>query len=456
MIDLIKQEIENLRQEVPKIADLNDDYLFSLVCYKYFFNDGRYTSSDHKECFVDGKNDGGIDLVSIYEVNDQSSLLLIQGKNISKLSNSQDVIDMLTKMSQTIADFYEARTAKYNQRLKRILKDKMAIVEDQGSNTELILFINTEVNDKIREGIENKYKNIDELSQYAISVFYHTDIEQKIQSVLQPVKFVKDGRIKYAKNDGIIKYTENGIIVNIRANSLIDLYDRFKDRGLFEQNFRYYIRNKRIDDSINRSLSKNREKFWFLNNGIIIGCKDFNPDGDEIKLYDFSIINGCQTTTLIGEYKGKKGGEDFVIPCKIVRPGEDRSEEDFATFIAEIAETSNSQKPISERDLKANRPEQRNLQTLLRSQDPKIYLEVKRGDISTKKKGLERWQKVKNDYLGQLILAFNLQRPGTAFSSKKLLFAEPIYYKVFKREHDKKTVTDLLKLNTYYEDFVNK
>jgi hypothetical protein len=152
--------------------------------------------------------------------------------------------------------------------------------------------------------------------------------------------------------------------------------------------------NKKIDDKITDSLQKKRDDFWFLNKGIIISCKDFKPDGDNVKLYDFSIVNGCQTTTLIGEYKGKNEGDNFYLPCKIVK-SKSNQEDEFSRFMSEIAEASNSQKPISDRDLKANRPEQRNLQKELKEENPKIYLEIKRGE--QQRKVIEPWQKIKKD-----------------------------------------------------------
>jgi len=146
---------------------------------------------------------------------------------------------------------------------------------------------------------------------------------------------------------------------------------------------------------------------------------------------------------------------DFVIPCKIVKPDDNSSEEQFQRFISEIAESSNSQKPISDRDLKANMPEQRNLQSYLKEQDPKIYLEIKRGE--EKKRGVEPWQNITNDVYGQLLLSFNFQQPGTARSFKKKIFGEDhIYNKVFRREIDKTNIVDLLKLDYCYQKYLKK
>lgn len=50
---------------------------------------------------------------------------------------------------------------------------------------------------------------------------------------------------------------------------------------------------------------------------------------------------------------------DFYLQCKVVKSiGVSENERD--TFITNIAEATNSQKPIKTKDLKANTPEQKN------------------------------------------------------------------------------------------------
>jgi hypothetical protein len=456
MNNLIENEIQDLKEDLPKFSHLSDEYLFSFVCFKYFYNDGRLDYKDYSDCFVDGKLDGGIDLITVDESDEQVRLVLIQSKLISQLKNKQDVIDMFTKMDQTFRNFQEYKYAKYNKRLKRIFKDKLAFVEDQMPIYEFDLFLSVSIDKNRKNEINRSIEDIEELNKYQIRAFYKEEIEEQIRNVKEPKYFISEGKIKFEKKDGIIEYGDNGLLINISSNSIRDLYDKYRDKGLFEQNFRYFIRNKRIDDSINDSLKKKRGEFWFLNNGIIIGCKDFVPDGYYIRLYDFSIINGCQTATLIGEYRGKNEGEEFFLPCKIVKPIE---EGQFYSFIADIAEASNSQKPISDRDLKSNRREQRELQKELKKEDQKIYVEKKRGEqlvSPAKKKQLKKWQYLKNDLYGQIILSFHLQSPGTARSSKKRIFSvTDVYDKIFKRKIDKNNVIDLLKLHSFYIDYLN-
>jgi len=450
----LNNEIKYLKDDFPKFKSLKDEELFSLVCLKYFYYPDNFTYTSYKESFVDGKNDGGIDLVVVDELDSYSTTLsLIQSKYFTSINNKQEIVDIFTKIQQTYENFINNKTANYNSRLKRILKDKLDFISDLDNIVEFVLFISIEVDAKRREEILSAVEKVSSLNDYVITIHFLDDILEQIESINEPKRFVEEGKVIINKKDGVLKYGDRGVLVNLSSNSLKNIYDRFKNKGLFEQNFRYYIRNKKIDDKIRNSLKKKRNDFWFLNNGIIISCEEFKIDGDNVKLYNFSIVNGAQTTTLIGEYSGKNENEDFYLHCKIVKP-RTGNDEAFMRFMSEIAEASNSQKPISDRDLKANRPEQRHLQKILKEEEPFIYLEIKRGEKV--KRGVDNWQKIKNDELGQYILSFNLQQPGTARSGKRQIFSnDRIYRSVFLRKHSKDNIIDLLKIKEEYNKYVD-
>ncbi len=460
MSDIVQQYIDITREELSASKNkiditLSDELLFGTICYKYFYNEGRFDVTDFKNSYTDGANDGGIDLIAVNEDDIYKSLVLIQSKNVKNFSSKDEIKDIFTKMAQTVKDFRSDKVGSYNKNLRRIYREKYDdAVEDENFSIELVLFINTNKSEEYRDEISLHLKKIEELEDFELSIFYKNEVEQQIKNFENGQRYVREGKVEIYKEHGFIKNGDNGLLVNISALSVRNLYDKYRDEGLFEQNFRYFVRNKKIDDQINSSLKKKRDEFWFLNNGIIIGCKDFHLDGDNIKLEDFSIINGCQTTTILGSYKGSNEDLDFPISCKIVKP--DRGGEDyFNVFISGIAEASNSQKPISDRDLKSNYPEQRNLQLELKAQDPKVYLEIKRGEGILRRRNIENWQKIKNDSLGQLILSVLLQRPGTARSNKKKIFSDRgTYNSIFKRTHDKETIVDLLQLANYYDEFV--
>ncbi|MGJ8685658.1 MAG: AIPR family protein [Nonlabens sp.] len=459
-MDYIKNAIDEIQNELVTNSNLfdngiSDDLIFGTVCYKYFYNDGKFDKTDFKNAFTDGANDGGIDLIAVNENDISKSLVLMQSKNIQDFNSKDEIKDIFTKMSQTASDFKNEKIGSYNKNLRRIYREKFDDANDDSNfSIELVLFLGLNKPDKRKEEILRHLDKIKELEDFEISIFYKNEIEQQIESFEDGQRFVSEGKVDIYKEHGYIKNGSNGILVDISALSIRKLYDKYRDQGLFEQNFRYFVKNKKIDDQINDSLKNKRDQFWFLNNGIIIGCKDFDIDGDNVKLNDFSIVNGCQTSTLLGSYKGPDEDLDFPIPCKIVKPDK-HGEDYFNLFISQIAEASNSQKPISDRDLKSNQPEQRRIQKYLKDGDPKIYIEIKRGEGILRKRGLEPWQKLKNDALGQLILSVLLQQPGTARSSKKKIFADrATYNKIFKRTQDKSTIVDILKLSTYYDEFV--
>ncbi|MFA5447958.1 MAG: hypothetical protein WC233_06740 [Sphaerochaeta sp.] len=85
--------------------------------------------------------------------------------------------------------------------------------------------------------------------------------------------------------------------------------------------------------------------------------------------------------------------------------------------------------------------------------DHSIHLDIKRGERVTLRQGFKR---IRNDELGQVLLSFVYQQPGTARSGKRALFDnEEIYNKVFRnryeRDLDKKQfIIDLIDLNERY------
>ena len=128
-------------------------------------------------------------------------------------------------------------------------------------------------------------------------------------------------------------------------------------------------------------------------------------------------------------------------------------------FISKISEASNSQKPISYRDIKSNHPEQKNLQRICGEEEKKFRLsiEIKRGRRSKYYKSVQPWERVTNEQLGQLILSCLLQQPGPAKTSKATIFTNQSRYKaIFRRQHDTKTLHDLVQLSYIYDNYKDK
>lgn len=444
MSELIKEYIQFAQQEIRNITreTIKPEHAFSHLLLKYRF-DVNY--ADQIGLVTDGPNDGGIDF--LYYDEEEAKVMLCQSKYTTELTFN-DMISELKKMQTTIQNFKRANTGIYNETLRQALQNAIdRLPEDNTDNFEYLIFTTAPID------VHNALKKIENTCSFfdSVSIITNDQIEKLIQQSLESLLTVEYEKIKIDRPRNYLEYESSdskGIMCNVISTSLISLYNKYAGAGLFDLNIRKYIRNTLVDNGINKTLDSNRDNFWFLNNGVIIACENFELDGDTIKLFNFSIVNGGQTTTLIGNYKGKNK-QDFYIPCKIVATKDDKKAESFFT---NIAEATNSQKPIYARDLKSNTPEMVRLNNWLKQY--KIFLEIKRGNKPKLKPGIL----IKNDELGQLILSFAFQRPGTSRSGKKIIFEnQTIYDQLYKVNYEKDALKksfllDLIDLKSRYDD----
>ena len=447
--EIIKEEIRNIQKKIYCYNNKNiseEDAFEYLVlqffCYKT--NDIDEKIFDIKNSITNGSNDGGIDFVFYDE--DELKVILGQCKYTENM-NLNDIVSELNKMSSTVENFKKGFTGSYNQRVKNILQNALdRLTEENVGNVEYWIFTTSSFNEN---EIDNKIEKEHNLySKEMVSIFGLEDISSKIKETIEKNNTVSEFKLRLDKANNVLNYTSDkisGIMVNISSLSLIKMYNKYKDDGLFDLNLRKYIRNKTVDEGIKNTLDKDRDNFWFYNNGLTIACEDFMLDGNALKLYNFSIINGGQTTNRIGNYKGSNS-QEFYIPCKVIQINTNNLK-----MYAKIAEATNSQKPINARDLKSNSPEMKMLQNWLKNEG--IYLEIKRGE-----KRKQQLRTIKNDVLGQLILSFAHQQPGTARSGKKNIFENnSLYNKLYKVNYEKDAykkafILDLIQLD---EDYSN-
>lgn len=455
-VNNIQTEIENIKLIGKNFSEsLSDDQAFNILILQYYcFKEIKLESIwyDIKSCITDGSNDGGLDFVYFDE--DECKVIIGQNKYDQNVS-VQSCVSEIHKIINTIDNFHKSHTGKYNKRVKEIFQNSIdRLTDETDGNIEIVFsslsqFDTERVINQIGEK-ENKVSQILFLNTSEIN-----DIIEKVKSSLN--ELVKEETIKIDKAKNWLVYEtekQKGLFINLSSQSLVKLYNKYSNKGLFNLNIRRYFKNKNVDDGIKGTLNKHRNEFWFLNNGLTIAARDYYPDGETIKLYDFSIVNGGQTTTLIGTYKGNNKDE-FFIPCKIVSSKEKMTPEHTMKFFNKIAEATNSQKPIQPRDLKSNAPEMINLHRLLKSNG--IGLEIKRGEQLPRSINI----KIKNDVFAQIIYSFVNQKPGTARSNKRSLFDNNKSYKqIFRKNYEQPEkrgfIIDLIDLNDRFEQLTKE
>ena len=446
MSTFIKDHIESFKRHYPVLANHQDYHVFTEMCIKYFyFGEGNSFDQDiAKTWLTDGANDGGIDAI----INDPSSegndVVIIQSKYYENtVLDSDAVAAEFVKIKGTIKDLRNNKVAEYNDNVVTAFRNATSQMEDDGE-IRVVLFTSYQPNGKREYNkLEKTMRNA--LSEYECQINCGSDIESEIEICENGNLNVDFDKLKLDKKDNYLEY-EDSVIVNISAQVLQDLYTRRRN-GLLGRNLRYYVRQKAVDTGIADTIARTPENFWYKNNGVVIVCDDFEIDGTEIKLTNFSIVNGGQTTNRISQVDISK---DFFLQCKVVKT-KGESEEEKDTFILGIADATNSQKPIKPADLKANTPEQ--LKLRLRLNNKGVYYITKKGD-KTPKQYAEPYQSTKMETVGKLSLASTLQMPGSARANSKRMFNDEYYYLIFGNDAKEGVIADLLRISYYYDRFL--
>lgn len=228
------------------------------------------------------------------------------------------------------------------------------------------------------------------------------------------------------------------------------------------------------------TINNEPELFLFYNNGITIISSDFDAktesSKEKITVNNFSIINGAQTTSTLGAFlkeaelnneteKIEKLKKVFVL-TKIYEINKKLINHDMISENIKIF--SNTQTPLSSRDMVSIRKEQINLQKrLLEGEIPNIFVNIKKGvEIPSFPKTFPH-QRISNETLAQLALCGFYREPFTAKDRKNKIFDNDskdeynlnfVYHKLFDEndgilfQKNKIEINELLFVYRLHED----
>lgn len=335
--DFIKERMEAMKSEYPELRKMQDYHLFIVLCLKYFFF-GEKMSFDPetvKGFLTDGSKDGGIDAVFNDPNSDGNDMIIVQSKYYEKTPlKGESVIGELYKITETIKAIDSCKVSDYSEQVVSAYRNAKGQMEDSGIVR--IVFFTSYGTKSVRERGKIEKGAVSIFSSYDLELNFQSDIEAQIETIDSGKLLVDFDKLEIDRPNNCLQYEES-VIVNISAQSLQDLQNRRRN-GLLGMNLRYYVRQKAVDEGIQYTIQKDPQNFWYKNNGIIIICDDYELDGRILKLYNFSIVNGGQTTNRIGRMDIEK---DFYLHCKVVkRKGTTTPEKD--KFSNNIAEASNS------------------------------------------------------------------------------------------------------------------
>lgn len=415
---------EELDLSEKSLTQIQKDWITRLYLYYQYFNADETKIEELEELMIDNKfirsyfiselEENRVDLIS--------KISLPKGEEVNIIASQMKDTDNFI-----INVFNGNKEIEYKQIKDLFWKEKIS------SENQISIILLSEdspefdTKSNIKEFVTN-YKS--RLENINFIILFLDDILEIISDVESPSLFVKKAEFLLTDKDQFLFHgEEKSLVTSISAKSLKDAYIKYGTKGLFSSNLRYYVKSSKIDKSIKESIIFEPEKFWYFNNGLIITCEDYKIKSDKIELINFSIVNGGQTTNLIGNTVFEK---DFSVICKIIKNKYD-DKKDNTIFLGKVAETSNTQKPIRSRDLISNRIEQKNLQDQF--YEINIFLEIKRGQKINKELYPERWQNAKNDEVGQMLFSTVYQHPGIARNSKSKMLENENYYNIIYRSN---------------------
>lgn len=451
----IQAKIHAMKTTYPSLRHKADDYVFSALCVKaHLYKNPALTinESDFEEMIVDGQYDGGVDILLTDPNSEGSDLVIAQSKFHTSVT-TDDVMNAMAKMATFYKDMSQGHYEQVNSKVQRRFLTLNAELGDE-SKVHFVFYTSAPQSGINRTRIERRFRNLfTDSSMFEVSFFFGPDVEAEINESESRRPTVEQGKIIIDAADNYLLYGDNAAIVNVSALSIKALYAQHNIQ-LLAKNLRYHITGKDIDRGIEETIRDYPETFWLKNNGITIVCDDFSIDGREVKLRDFSIINGGQTTYMLHKSTHINENNDLFLPCKIIRT-EGETEDEKNEFSLSIAKATNTQKPIKPVDLKANAPEQVRFARTMR--EAGLFYQTKRGEIVPRAYG-EAYLNSDLLEIGKLCLAAIFQIPCVSRCKPSTSYQPQYYEKIFdgNQQQIAKLSRELLYIDCYFRNVFQK
>ena len=228
---------------------------------------------------------------------------------------------------------------------------------------------------------------------------------------------------------------------SMAGQSIASIYKKSGTR-IFARNVRGFLGSTDINQSMEDTLGKEPEFFWYYNNGITIVCdfaEERSRQGKKILYVENpQIINGQQTTRTLFKLMKKESVSSVLI--RVIRiprePG--KKHDNFESLISSIVNATNWQNAIKASDLMSNDRKQIEIERAFRK---KKYLYVrKRQSKSEAKKasGSNYFRSIKKEEIARAVASCDINsvipRKGieTLFNEDnyKVIFhnSDPFYY----------------------------
>ncbi len=384
-----------------------------------------------KQEITDGADDKQIDAIVVDDENRR--VLVIQGKFIADgLVDAAPVREVLASWMQ-LQDL-DTLQRNCNERLKERLEAVRQALDDE-YEVEFELLTTGQLTSAAR----------DELTAFTDQLAADSDFPAGLQLVDTEVM---ETRLAEAEARDLPEITHEvtldpakAMVIDMQGTrsviAAISLKECLKfpgitDGRLFRRNVRQSLgTSNKVNRGLRITINGERVRdFFFYHNGITAICRKLtvSPDHTRLTLEDLSVVNGCQSLTTI-----------YSASQRIRALPEDEAQILFRFYeipqrdlADKISINTNSQSAVKPRDLRSNDRVMLSLKRAFEARYPDGFFITQRGTLRPPDKDKDKT--VDSAELAKALMAWQCQRPNTAYNEKKL-FDE--YYKtLFRQDYD--------------------
>jgi hypothetical protein len=171
-------------------------------------------------------------------------------------------------------------------------------------------------------------------------------------------QIVVDNKIKFAVQGSLAEHTKewSAVQTTISGAALHELWQAHKE-DLFSANIRGFLdmlsRRTSVNRGILETVTTEPTRFWAFNNGVTILTKEFSANQNVVEATGVSIINGAQTSGVLGNAP-REHAAACRVPCRFIKCNDVR-------LVDQIIENNNTQNAIKAFDIRSNDVIQRRL-----------------------------------------------------------------------------------------------
>ena len=470
---ILKEEVEDIANSIYRGSSKNNlSKAFVFWCIKNI----SWSIKDRKEielarsiCEADGAGDEHIDGAWIDK--EKNTLFIIQAKysepeipkdesDFKPLKFSSGAAEELDQGFSRLYKFFSEQTHPGGASTKLLTLEKFyRQARDEHLKIRLVIAISGEpkasLYDKINE-LNDQFEN--DRSHYANHHYEIYGLGRLNQIVSNNwatppgVVYISNKEKFVMKNPDDSAYA---IACNVDARELVKVREK-EGYNIYHSNFRFLLKRRKAvaRPKMERTLDDpgERTNFWRYNNGITVTCQAVNAQTPlQLEIKRFQVVNGLQTIETLFENRMKESwlkGVDVLVRIIPTADGAAELEE-------HIAEYSNSQTPITPRDLRSNDSIQVEIERILSEVYDLTYIR-KKGEFPGLR-GRPGRDRVDNERAAQAALAFWHGLSHESKSNARLIFEKSNSGGYYDRIFGDKTAPQYILLPyLFYRDLLSR